>query len=64
MVLQVLSRVFGSKNDRELKRMAKIVNSINALETEFEQLDDAQLKAKRDELRLRVENGETLDAVL
>ena len=64
MVLQVLSRVFGSKNDRELKRMAKIVNSVNVLESEFEQLDDAQLKAKRDEFRRRIEEGETLGAIL
>ncbi|HIG40212.1 MAG: preprotein translocase subunit SecA [bacterium] len=64
MVLQVLSRVFGSKNDRELKRMAKIVDSINVLEPEFKQLDDAQLKVRREEFRLRIEDGETLEAIL
>ena len=46
MVMQVLSKVFGSKNERELKRMGKVATGINAFEDEFEKLDDDPLPSK------------------
>ena len=64
MVVQLLSKVFGSKNDREIKRLKKVVEKINALEAETESLDDAALKAKREEFRQRYEGGESLDHIL
>ncbi|WP_028887021.1 preprotein translocase subunit SecA [Teredinibacter turnerae] len=64
MIGKLFRAVFGSKNDRELKRMGKLVRKINALEPEFEPLDDTQLKAKTTEFRERFNNGETLDQLL
>ncbi|MGH1484783.1 MAG: preprotein translocase subunit SecA [Cellvibrionaceae bacterium] len=61
---KVFRAVFGSKNGRELKRMGKLVKRINALEPEFEQLNDEALKAKTDEFRQRIKDGESLDALL
>ena len=60
----VFSKLFGSKNDRELKRMGKIVKRINELEDSMAVLHDDELKAKRDEFRQRLLDGETLDSIL
>ena len=64
MLNKLLKSLFGSKNDRELKRMGKNVLRINALEPAMQALSDAQLKAKTDEFRARYQQGETLDALL
>ena len=64
MALKILSKVFGSKNDRELKRMQKVVKKINGFEGNLETLSDEQLQDKRAEFRERIETGETLDAIL
>jgi len=64
MLTNILKKIFGSKNDRELKRMGRVVNQINALEPEFEKLSAEQLKEKTAEFRQRLEQGETLDQVL
>lgn len=64
MVVRVLSKIFGSKNDRELKRMGKVVQQINALEEQIEQLSEAELKAQRTKLAERLEGGETLESIL
>ncbi len=60
----VTKKIFGSKNDRELKRMGKLVKSINAFEESLEALSDDELKAKTAEFRERLEGGETLDQLL
>lgn len=60
----VFSKIFGSKNDRVLKRMGKIVKRINELEDPTAVLADDELLAKRDEFRERLENGESLDDIL
>ncbi len=64
MLAKVFKAIFGSKNDRELKRMGKIVAKINALEPTFEALSDEELKAKTAEFRERHGNGETLNQLL
>ncbi|MBY6191447.1 preprotein translocase subunit SecA [Microbulbifer agarilyticus] len=64
MIGKLIKTVFGSKNDRELKRMRKVVTKINALEDEYKALDDAALKAKTDEFRQRLADGATLDSLL
>ncbi|WP_210398179.1 preprotein translocase subunit SecA [Motiliproteus sediminis] len=64
MIAPLFKKIFGSKNDRELKRMGKIVRTVNALEEQVAALDDAALRAKTDELRQRVSAGETLDQLL
>jgi preprotein translocase subunit SecA len=60
----VFSKIFGSKNDRELKRMGKIVKRINELEDSMAVLHDDELKAKRDEFKQRLVDGETPDHIL
>jgi preprotein translocase subunit SecA len=64
MVPKFLTAIFGSRNDRLLKSYRKTVESINALEPQFEKLDDAALKAKTDEFRQRIAQGTTLDELL
>ncbi|RYY74119.1 MAG: preprotein translocase subunit SecA [Gammaproteobacteria bacterium] len=64
MLNTLLKSIFGSKNERELKRMGKVVVRINALEPSMQALSDEQLKAKTQEFRDRFQKGETLDQLL
>ena len=64
MVLQVLSKVFGSKNERELKRMRKTVLRINVLEDDIEKLSAEALIGQREKLKSRLEAGESLEDIL
>ncbi|WED21424.1 preprotein translocase subunit SecA [Vibrio sp. JC009] len=64
MITQLLTKVIGSRNDRTLRRLRKIVKQINNYEPEFEALSDDELKAKTVEFRERLEKGETLDQLL
>ena len=60
----VLAKVFGTANDRELKRVRPLVAEINAREPEFQQLSDEQVRAKTTEFRERVAAGATLEELL
>ncbi len=60
----IVKKVFGTKNDREVKRLRPVVEHINGLEPEFEKLTDAELRDKTDEFRRRLGDGETLDDLL
>ena len=64
MLGKIARKIFGSANDRFVKKQYKIVNHINALEPEFIKLSDGELKAKTEEFRTRLKNGETLDDIL
>ena len=64
MFSSALTKIFGSKNKRELKRMGKVVAQINALEEEISQLDDQALQAKTAEFKQRVADGTSLDKIL
>jgi len=64
MIGKLTKAIFGSKNERELKRMRKIVAQINALEGDMEKLTDEQLRAKTAEFRQRLADGATLDQLL
>lgn len=64
MIGKLIKAVFGSKNERELKRMNKMVLRINAFEPDMQKLSDEQLKAKTTEFRERYQKGETLDQLL
>ncbi len=64
MIGGLLKAVFGSTNDRIVKPLMKKVESINALEPDMEKLSDDALKAKTDEFRERLKNGETEDKLL
>lgn len=63
-MVEILKKIFGTKNDRELKRLFKRVEEINNLEALIASLSDAQLRAKTDEFRERLQRGETLDDLL
>lgn len=60
----LLEAIFGTKNDREIKRMKKIVDKINALEPEYEKFSDEELRGKTDEFKKRLAEGQTLDDIL
>ena len=60
----LFNKLFGSYSDRELKRIYPIANAIEALDGEYSKLTDAELRAKTDEFKARLANGETLDDIL
>jgi len=64
MFVNVLTKIFGSRNDRLLKQLRKEVNKINALEPAIEALSDEELNAKTAEFKERVSQGESLDDLL
>ena len=64
MITKLLTKVIGSRNDRTLRRLRKIVKEINNYEPTFEALSDEELKGKTVEFRERLEKGETLDKLL
>ena len=64
MLGSLAKNLFGNSNDRAVKRFMPQIDAINALETNYEGLDDAGLKAKADELRARVEDGADKDSLL
>ncbi|MFN3827291.1 MAG: preprotein translocase subunit SecA [Micavibrio sp.] len=64
MLLALAQKIFGSSNERALKSYYRHIAPINALEPAFEKLTDAELRAKTDEFRQRLEKGETLDSLL
>ncbi|MGH8107439.1 MAG: preprotein translocase subunit SecA [Arenimonas sp.] len=64
MLNSLLTRIFGSRNERLLRQFQKNIDRINSLEPEMEKLSDDALRAKTDEFKARVEKGETLDQLL
>jgi len=64
MISGILTKIFGSRNQRLLKQYQRVVERVNAFEGQVSSLTDAQLQARTPELRARVANGETLDQLL
>lgn len=64
MLAGLIGGIFGTKNERELKRMRKIVEKINALEPTIAALSDAELSAKTQEFKDRYQTGVSLDDLL
>ncbi|ABM62791.1 preprotein translocase subunit SecA [Halorhodospira halophila] len=64
MFSAIAKRVFGTRNDRALKRLRKRIEAINAHEPELQKLSDEQLQAKTDAFKARLAQGETLDDLL
>jgi len=64
MLTDILKKIFGSQNERILKRIAPLVDEINSHEPVTRKLSDAQLKAKTPEFKQRIANGEPLDDLL
>jgi preprotein translocase subunit SecA len=63
-MLSLLKKIFGTQNDRLLKQLRRQVNQINALEPQMQALSDAELRAKTDDFRARVQAGASLDSML
>jgi len=63
-MLKALKRIIGDENERELRKLRPLVEAINRLEPQVEALTDAELRAKTDEFRARLREGETLDQLL
>ena len=64
MLIKLLTKVFGSRNDRTLRRMRKVVDLISRMEPEIQKLTDEQLRAKTDEFRERLAKGEVLEMLI
>ena len=64
MLNTVANRIFGTSDEREVKKLMKKVEQINALEPKMEKLSDFELKGKTEEFKIRFENGEVLDEML
>lgn len=64
MLNTLIKRMFGSRNERTLRRMEKTVMAINAFESQMQALTDVQLAAQTQQLKARFEKGESLDALL
>jgi preprotein translocase subunit SecA len=64
MAINILTKIFGSRNDRLLKQYRAGVTRVNALEAQFEQLSDDVLRGKTQEFKERLEKGESLDSLL
>jgi len=64
MLKTLIKKVFGTKQERELKRLRPIVGQVNGLESSIKELSDDELKAKTPEFKQRIENGEPLDDLL
>ncbi|KQN58115.1 MULTISPECIES: preprotein translocase subunit SecA [unclassified Erwinia] len=64
MISKLLTKVFGSSNDRTLRRMRKVVEQIGKMEPDFVRLTDEELQAKTNEFRARLEKGESLESLI
>jgi len=64
MLNNVISKVFGTHNDRELKTLMQITKKIESLEDEYKKKSDEELKAKTPELKQRLQDGEMLDDII
>ena len=64
MVTNLLTKVFGSKNERELKKINPIVEKINGFEPQMQSMGDEALKAQTPLFKERLNNGESLDDIL
>ena len=64
MINSLLKKIFGSRNDRLLRKYSHLVHAINALEPQMQKMTDTDLRARTDVFRQRASNGETLDTLL
>ncbi len=64
MLNNLLTKIFGDANEKEIKKLNKVVEQVNELEPQIKKLSDEELKGKTDEFKERLEKGETLDDIL
>ena len=60
----LMEKIFGDLNEKEVKKIGKIVDQVEALDEQMQALSDEELQAKTPEFRERLQNGETLDDIL
>jgi len=63
-MLGLVKKIFGDYNEKEIKRLSRVVEQINGMEPQYQALSDEQLRAKTDEFKARLAKGETLDDIL
>lgn len=63
-MMNILKKIFGTKHEREMKKIQPVIDKINSLESQMKSLSDDQLKAKTQDFKNRYQNGETLDSIL
>lgn len=64
MIKKIVTKIFGTKHQREMKRIQPVVDKINSYEPQMQALSDDQLKAKTDEFKKRLQSGETVNDIL
>ncbi len=64
MIQKILTSMFGTKHERDMKKLRPLIDHINSLESAMQALSDAQLQGKTPEFKQRLKNGESLDAIL
>jgi len=64
MIARILAKVFGTANERKLRRLSSLVEQINALEPRMQALSDEQIPAKTNEFRTQIDQGKSLDDIL
>jgi len=64
MIMTLLRKIFGTRNERLIRRMSKMVDQINALESSMQALSDDAMRAKTDEFRKRLESGESINSIM
>ncbi|HEY2294016.1 MAG TPA: preprotein translocase subunit SecA [Thermoanaerobaculia bacterium] len=64
MINTILTKIFGSQHEREVKKLLPVVAAINEMEAQIKSLSDAELRAKTAELKTQLDNGATLDDIL
>ena len=62
--MSIIEKLFGTHSEKEIKRITPLIDKIESLDESMQALSDAELKAKTDEFKKRLENGETLDDIL
>ena len=62
--MALFDKIFGSRNDREIKKLLPLADKIEALESDYAALSDEELRAKTGEFKQRYQDGEDLDALL
>lgn len=64
MALNIFKKIFGSRNERMLKQYRKVVDEINAFESEYEALSDAEIQHKTEDFKQALKDGKTLEEIL
>ena len=64
MVAKLFRKIFGSRNDRQIKRYSKVVDVINGLEASLQELSDQEIQSRTEEFRQQLKDGKTLDELL